>query len=283
MLQNVLHVTTAGTVGTWWFTTTSAEEEESSSFCSGFQDVFHSLCRALTYSFGSICLGSLLVAILQTLESMVRSARRNRRGSGALLLCVLECLVHLLRRWMEYFNSWAMIYVGLYGYDYLTAGKNVVRLFKSTGWTTFIADRLVYRAVMMCHLSIGVLVGGVSAGMDGVVGPVFAANPSDKDDRTGSHLLAFFFGALIGMMLSSTVLFVVESAVRTVIVCFAESPGEFQMHHPELCEEMTQGWSETYPDAWATRRNNRPSSSTSVPMASARVSNNDEQESVRLV
>jgi len=226
-------------------------------------------------------MGSLLVAILQTLESMLRSQRSNRRGN-ALLLCILECIVHLLRRWIEYFNSWAIVYVGLYGYDYLQAGKNVVSLIKNTGWTSFIADRLVFRVIFFCHLSIGVISGFSSVIVDKIVGPVFL----DKDEegegdlRFYSHLVAFVFGAMLGMFLSSTALFVVESAVRTVIVCFAENPTEFAVCHPELGDEMTKGWSETYPDAWAARHQ---MSQASVPMADARISNATRAESERLV
>jgi Plasma-membrane choline transporter len=255
VFKNILNVVTAGTVGTWWFCSENGTNDSAAAsfgWACGFRDVGDSLYRALSYSFGSICLGSLLVAILQLLESMLSSACHHRRGS-ALLLCVLECLVHLLRRWIEYFNAWAMVYVGLYGYDYLTAGKNVVNLFKTTGWTTFIADRLVYRALMLCQLGIAVLTGIFSVLMDMVLGPVFVDDNSDGNQDLGSQQMSFLLGMFLGLFLSSTVLTVVESAVRTVIVCFAESPGEFAMHHPDLCAEMTRGWSETYPDAWATR------------------------------
>ena len=275
VFQNVLHVVTAGTVGTWWFNADGHSNNGSmTSFCCvcNFRDVCDSLYRALTYSFGSICLGSLLAAILQLLESTLHSARQNRRGS-TLVLCILECLVHYLRRWMEYFNAWAMVYVGLYGYDYFTAGKNVVKLFKTTGWTTFIADRLVYRVMLFCYMSVAVLTGGVSILMDKMCGPFFASSGEDDNQGSESRTVAFWLGFALGMFLSSTVLLVVESAARTVIVCFAESPGEFSLNHPDLCEEMMQGWSEAYPDAWASRRTPSQTLDSIPVMADARVTN----------
>ena len=44
---------------------------------------------------------------------------------------------------VEYFNRWAFIYVGLYGYSFMEAGQNVMTLFKARGWTMIITDDLV--------------------------------------------------------------------------------------------------------------------------------------------
>ena len=37
----------------------------------------------------------------------------------------------------------AFVYVSLYGYSYLEAGKNVITLFKNRGWEAIIADDLI--------------------------------------------------------------------------------------------------------------------------------------------
>jgi hypothetical protein len=79
VIKNVLHVTVSGVVGTWWF----APQDALSVFSPAIVDSFS---RATTYSFGSICMGSLLVAVVQTLENLVRNARRSDRGG--LLLCI---------------------------------------------------------------------------------------------------------------------------------------------------------------------------------------------------
>ena len=93
VIKNVIHVTVAGTVGTWWFV-----PSEGTSFCShGVRD---SLVRSLTTSFGSICLGSLLVAIIEALKSMVRNLRESENGGG-ILLCLAECLLACLADVME--------------------------------------------------------------------------------------------------------------------------------------------------------------------------------------
>jgi hypothetical protein len=97
--KNVLHATVSGVVGTWWFA-----PNEACSFCSNA--ITDSWMRASTYSLGSICLGSLLTAVLQVAYHLVDNARRQSRGNE-ILLCVAECLVAMLERIVAYFNKWA--------------------------------------------------------------------------------------------------------------------------------------------------------------------------------
>ena len=143
----------AGTVGTWWF-----EPEGRASCCSN--TVRDSLARSVTYSFGSICLGSLIVAIVQTLKQSARN-QRNRNGGG-LLLCVVECLLACLRDILQYINDWAFVYVGLYGYGFIDSAKNVFNLFRSRGWTTVVTNSLVVRTLILVNLMVGALTGVVS-------------------------------------------------------------------------------------------------------------------------
>jgi hypothetical protein len=105
VFQNTIHVIVAGVVSTWWF-----QPNEASSCCSvAIKDSF---VRATTSSFGSICFGSLLVAIIQTLRSMVESARHDNDNDGcaAFLLCLVDCLLQCLQGMLEYFNKFAYIY-----------------------------------------------------------------------------------------------------------------------------------------------------------------------------
>ena len=151
--QNVLRATVAGTVGTWWFSPL-----EASSFCS--RGVSDSLVRSMTYSLGSICFGSLVVAVLQVIRSLLRGASSNRRNG--ILRCIVECILLYFERMVEYFNKWAFIYVGLYGYSYIEAAKSVMELFKVRGWSTIISDNLVNRLLGIVMLVIGLL-GGVAS------------------------------------------------------------------------------------------------------------------------
>jgi hypothetical protein len=150
VLSNTVTVTTAGTVGTWWF----VPEEASSCWSSGLQDSF---CRATTYSFGSICFGSLLVAIVQALRALAHMSRDSE--DMQILTCIIDCVLACIQDIIEYLNKWAYVYVGLYGFGYMEAGRNVIQLFQQKGWTVIISDDLCDRVLFMVSLGVGILTG----------------------------------------------------------------------------------------------------------------------------
>jgi len=231
VVKNVVHVTVAGTVGTWWFVPT-----EATSCCS--HAVRDSFLRSVTTSFGSICMGSLLVAIVETAKNAVRNARES--GDGGIFLCIIECLLACLQDILEYFNMWAFVFVGLYGYPYLEAGKNVINLFKTRGWTTIITDNLAQAVLTMVSIAVGLVTGLVAMAIAHGQGMVFG-------DELGASAAAFFAGFIIGMVISATLLTLVSSAVNTVIVCYAEAPREFEENHPKLSHDMQAAWKQAWP------------------------------------
>lgn len=230
VLQSCVHVTVAGTVGTWWV----APNE--SGCCS--RGVCNSFIRTITTSFGSICFGSLLVAILQALRAIASTARQS--DDCQLVACIFECLLSCLQSILEYFNKWAFIYVGVYGNSYLESGKAVMQLFANRGWDAIIADDLVGGAIFLVCVIIGLLIGGVGVG--------YATwDESFKSFSGNSALVAFFIGLLAGLCICSILLGTVSSAVNTVIVMFADAPREFQENHPELSTKMNECWQQFYP------------------------------------
>lgn len=90
----------AGTVGHWWF-----EPSEASHCCSSA--VINSFIRTVTTSFGSVCFGSLIVAVIQALKMLANTARQEGDSGecGAILLCLAECILACLASIVEYFNK----------------------------------------------------------------------------------------------------------------------------------------------------------------------------------
>jgi hypothetical protein len=140
VLENSVQVTVSGVVGTWWVA------PEDNGFCSAA--VCNSFIRTMTTSFGSICFGSLLVAIIRALKALAQQARQN--GDGGIGACIAECILgclaslvecklilnlivfcllcrlshrhsyscHILSLHTTDFNKWAFVYVGIYGFSY---------------------------------------------------------------------------------------------------------------------------------------------------------------------
>ena len=242
--KNIVHVTTAGVVGTWWFV-----PDDAGRFCS--PAIADSMHRATTWSLGSICFGSLLTAVVQSLHRLARNARRNSRNN-AFVLCVVDCLLNFLERLVQYFNSYAFVYVGLYGYDYLSAGKKVFELFSERGWTNIINDQLVRRALLLVSFVMGAMTGCVGILLATIKPDWLAGFGSLDDDDDGSSTtimtIAFIIPFLMGTATAVVLTSVVSSAVDTVIVAFAEAPLEFERNHPGLYSHMITCWRQVYPN-----------------------------------
>jgi len=229
VVKNVVHVTVAGTVGTWWF-----YPQEAKTCCS--KAVTASWIRSMTYSFGSICFGSLIVAVIQALKELCHQMRDN---DESVLACLAECILGCIESLVEYFNQWAFVYVGLYGYSFIDAGKNVMTLFRTRGWTAIIADQLVDSVLNMVSIGVGFLTGIIA---------ILVAQGAGIDMTEGKMLAPFFLGFLFGFALCATLFSVVSSAVNTVIVCYAEAPAEFQQNHPQLSQDMQAAWKQAWPN-----------------------------------
>lgn len=241
VVKNISTVSVSGTIGTWWFTPRHAN-----SFLS--DAVTDSLKRSVTFSFGSICLGSLLTAILQVVVDNLRSMRRQPRLG--VFFCIIACLLQYLEHLLEYFNKWAFVYVGLYGYKYMDAGKMAMSLFKSRGWTAIVSHNLVGRCLSLMIFSIG----AITLLTDTILIEMILGSSTDYKHIYASLGGAFgqVVGPLIafacGVSIASATMNVVSSAVDTIVVCFAEAPAEFEENHPELSKTMNDAFTVAWPE-----------------------------------
>lgn len=248
VLSNTIHTTVAGVVGSWWFVPSE------SGFCG--KSVVGSFCRSVTTSFGSICFGSLIVAIIEALRQIVNMARDND-DLGAALACCIDCLLSCIEGLVEYFNRWAYIYVGLYGFGYCEAGKNVMGLFKDRGWEAIIADDIVGSVLGLVSLVVGLITAGtavLTVNQSGWFDDIIVAF---DNSTTQVYVVAGIIGFIIGIAICSIAMGVISSSVLAVIVCFAEAPYEFEENYPELSRDMREAYSSIHPgcfDRFPTRR-----------------------------
>ena len=181
-------MTVAGVMGTYCF-----DKQDANQCCS--PAVVSSLYRSMTYSFGSIAFGSLVQALVTALRVIVENARtqqQNNQGNqdcGAILLCILDCIVSLLEDIVEYFNQWAYVFVGIYGYSYLESGKKVVELFRARGWTSIITNSLVGYVLAFTMFTIAIVTGLTALAIDSMV---------TKAHTLGEDELSYVFGPLPG-------------------------------------------------------------------------------------
>ena len=120
-LKNTIHTTISGVYGAWYFMGNSFPRGATRG----------ALRRSLTYSFGSISFGSLVVAIINSVRQLV-SVAQNQAGAdgnivGSILFCVLGCLIGLLDWAVQFLNRYAFSHIALYGKAYIPAAKDTWR------------------------------------------------------------------------------------------------------------------------------------------------------------
>ena len=199
---NVVHVTASGVVATWYFVGESRMPTTA---------VPANLKRSLTTSFGSICFGSAIVALLKTIYYFLRHAVRASRHE--LLRVIAMCLLGIVERLTEMFNIYAFTQVAIYGHDFITAAKQTFALVKESGWSLIINDCLAWNAMAVTNVfgSIAICAGAWIAG-----GPIVG-------------LLSF----LIATAVFTIVFRPVYAGVATQFVCVAENPDAMAVANPE--------------------------------------------------
>lgn len=108
--------------------------------------------KATTHSFGSICYGSLYFGLFQIIQGLKSF--------------LSEYHVPILPNIFEWFlskisvaNEWAFVYVGLYGYSYKGAGRNVSTLFRNKGFDDKAQNKLAGNIMFMCSMMVALLTG----------------------------------------------------------------------------------------------------------------------------
>lgn len=117
-LKNTIHTTTSGVYGSWYFCSRNFPRGATRG----------ALKRSLTYSFGSISFGSLLVALINMLRQFCSVAQQQEASQGnmvgAILFCILGCLISILDWAVQFLNRYAFSHIALYGKPYIAAAKD---------------------------------------------------------------------------------------------------------------------------------------------------------------
>jgi len=164
VIKNVLQVTVAGTVGRWWSVRSPSATEDTTSTVTTSASCCPKVVRecfrsSLTYNFGSICYGSLLVDFIYILRQVCEPMRP--KDSPSLLIvneCMLplqKCLFSSIDYLVSRFNQWSFTYVGLYNYDFTQASVQAMYVLESRGWTNIVTDDLLNNVLTIFSLVIG--------------------------------------------------------------------------------------------------------------------------------
>ncbi|KAK5012829.1 plasma-membrane choline transporter-domain-containing protein [Cryomyces antarcticus] len=224
-LKNTIHTTISGVYGSWYFC--------SKNFPKGATR--GAARRAVTYSFGSISFGSLIVAIINCLRQACSIAQRQEAGQGnavaAIALCVLGCFISILDWAVQFINRYAFSYIALYGKSYIAAAKETWRVIKDRG-----IDALVNECLIGPVLTMGATFIAYACALLAYLYLIFTSPAYNSGGAFTPVVVAFAF--LIGLQICNIFTTPIASGVDTLFVAMAFDPEVMIRDHPDLYARM---------------------------------------------
>lgn len=232
VIKNVIHATISGVYGTWYYLSGSDQGEPKHPALGAFK-------RAMTYSFGSICEGSLIVSILQLIRALVRILRSNALGDNELCAAcgylILDWILGFIEWLVQYFNHYAYIYIALYGKKYTKAAREVVQLLRFKGMDALINDCFINTSVNLYSMFVAYVVSLLTY--------LYLWQTAPAYNSSGNYyapLIAFSF--VVSGQISRVSLTVIESGVSTFFVALAKDPEVFQMTNRDRFDEIFRNY-----------------------------------------
>ncbi|TKA77087.1 hypothetical protein B0A55_03574 [Friedmanniomyces simplex] len=225
VLKNIIHVTISGVYGAWYFSPAHPPKGATRG----------ALRRALTYSFGSISLGSLVVAIINMLRQACSIAQQQNGSSGNIAtdcaFCILQCFLGLLDWAVQFINRYAFSYMALYGKSYFQSAKATWRLIKDRG-----IDALVNECLIGPVLTMGATFVAYACALLAYLYLVFTAPTYNQNGEFTPVVVAYAF--LIGLQIANCFTVPLSSGIDTIFVAAAWDPEVLMKEHPEMYSRM---------------------------------------------
>ncbi|RYP15955.1 hypothetical protein DL765_005395 [Monosporascus sp. GIB2] len=226
-LKNTIHTTISGVYGSWYFHPHNLPQGATRG----------ALKRSLTYSFGSISLGSLIVAIINFLRQLCSVAQRSEAADGNILgyiaFLILGCLLAILDWAVEFLNRYAFSYIALYGKPYIQAAKDTWKMIKDRG-----IDALVNECLIGPVLSFGAIFVGYACALLGYLYVTFTNPAYNRGGDYTPVIIAFSF--LIGLQICNIFTTPLGSGIDTIFVGAAWDPQALMTNHPDLYRAMVE-------------------------------------------
>jgi hypothetical protein len=229
VIKNIVHVTVCGVFGAYYFLTNTPHMPTS--------PTLGALGRATTTSFGSVCFGSLIIAVIRTVRAILRMLQDQNDGVLAFIACCAGCILSCIESMLVYFNHYAYTQVAIYGKPFIQAGRDTWNMFLERGIEAIINDNLIGNVLGLGILTIGVLNAFIAYLLVVLVYPTIAANMA----LTVMVVLVAFLASIAFMMLVSQV---IESGVATIYTALCEDPLALSRTNPALFNKIRESWPE---------------------------------------
>merc|ERR1711977_680011 len=223
-LAIIAMVTTYGAFGQWYY--------------GGTPNSCASFCRASTSHFGSICFGSLLVAMIETAHDVLHILQK-KGWFPSWLLCCLDHMCNSVQSAFEYVNMYGFVQVAVNDESFFSASKRAISFLKYKGLTALINDSIVGRMAWLGAAAGGMLSGALPVLIQRYIHHADLTKLSlDGNQETTLATAGFLMGSFVVYTLISPV----HAMVTALLVCFAEHPEVLFKDHEEDYKALIAPW-----------------------------------------
>lgn len=211
-----------GSVTQWYFSPAGTKDFKGTTMTS--------VKHALGPSFGTICYGSFVIAVVEMLKRMAEKSRRENRGN-LLVYCVVCCL-QCLYAFIEYISRFAMLQASMTGEAFCDAAKTVSDLLSRN----FLLAYGTY-AFPQYVLSFVVFVMALALGLTSYYLVYFAYDvTSDAFTADTYALVVGGISFVIAYIVLGFFIMVLLNVIDAVFVCYAVDKDRNAVHHADLHE-----------------------------------------------
>ncbi|KAF9977327.1 putative choline transporter, neither null mutation nor overexpression affects choline transport [Actinomortierella ambigua] len=201
VVANIVHVTISGVFATHYFQPGTGSQ------------TMANLKRACTTSFGTVCFGGLIYAILMTIKKVINQA-------------------------LEFLTPLVYSEVAIYGKPFIPAAKDVYRILKNRG-----LDILLNNIIISTVWGIGTFFGAFVAAIGSQYYLIMTMGGEGSPNLKGHGLeiwVVTFIILFLGIHVISTAGAIIKSGVATIFVALAEDPDTLARTKPEFFAKIKE-------------------------------------------
>jgi len=165
-------------------------------------------------NFGSLCIGSLLIAIVQFIRIMMKWVKQHVKGkenkvTEALFKC-LECCLACFERFLEFLNKNAYIMMAIYGGSFCFSAKKAI---------TVILANPIKTATIQCISNYCMTLGKIAISATATAGVfIFLKNTT----ITSLWIVPVLVTAVSSFAIATLFMNIYDMAISTILLCFLE-------------------------------------------------------------
>lgn len=196
--------------------------------------VLRSFKHGINAQFGTICLGGLIMTIVEIIRNMVENARRDNRNNGlmAFVTCCVSMVWSCISEIIGFISKFAIVYAAISGASFCDSAKKASKILSDNALSTY---AVWYLPSMILRTS-SFVVSLVFA----VVFGISSARYFDDESRTTESVLLGIFAFVIAMTILNFCLTVLLDVVDSVYLCFGIDKDLQMLTKPEIHEVLDE-------------------------------------------